>query len=197
MVVFRICDKEEIDKIFSSDDYFDFGTSGSYFIEKNEIRQLNYNKYDPSKKYLHFFKLKEGIEHCEPLKGRYVCIYNIPDDILKQSRGRGIYKNLHIMADRLDLDEYAIESAKLNKSYLIRIELLTQTIDYRDKDFMFTDDTFKIVYDTPEAEELIKEYNKTELDEMIKNTVNNLKRFGLYAGDDDYYDKEDNKIIKR
>ena len=47
---------------------------------------------NPSSKYLLFFKLKEGIEHCKPLKGRYVCAYNISDNILRQSRG--IYREL-------------------------------------------------------------------------------------------------------
>ena len=55
MLVYRVCSRDEINKIFQNDSFSTIGPLGEDFIKYQEARDINNHKYDPQKRYLHFF----------------------------------------------------------------------------------------------------------------------------------------------
>ena len=74
MLVYRVCSKEEIDKLFQNRDIKDIGN----YCTKTDV---NNHEYEENSKYIHFFKEKSSIFHFL-LRERYICEYDIPDEIL-------------------------------------------------------------------------------------------------------------------
>lgn len=124
MLVYRICKKEEIEKLFKNHNIVDIGNCFS-------LTEVNNHQYEPNQKYLHFFKEKDSILHFL-LKDKYFCIYNIPENILKQYEGVGYYLDYFKFAIKIEVDEYAIISNKLNFDYLEKIYYIKEEIDLDD-----------------------------------------------------------------
>lgn len=124
MLVYRICKKEEIEKLFKNHNIEDIGNCFS-------LTEVNNHHYEPNQKYLHFFKDKDSILHFL-LKEKYLCIYDIPEDILKQYEGIGYYLDYFKFAIKIEVDEYAIRSNKLNFDYLEKIYYIKEEIDLDD-----------------------------------------------------------------
>lgn len=124
MLVYRVCRKEEILKLF---DKYDMNDIGNYF----SITEVNNHHYEPNQKYLHFFKDKDSILHFL-LKDKYLCIYDIPEDILKQYEGIGYYLDYFKFAVKIEVDEYAIKCHELSFDYLEKVYYINEEIDLDD-----------------------------------------------------------------
>lgn len=147
MEVFRICNKDEIDKINSIENLSCVGSFGSSFIKNNEIRNINNHSYVSSERYLHFFKSKGNILYWYPKKGRYVCTYDLPDNILNGNLRYGKYISVFNYERIVDIEEYAVLSKMIKKNYLIKIEVLNDDIDFCDDDYYSSlDDFLDVVY---------------------------------------------------
>ena len=69
--------------------------------------------------YFKFFQnLDTSISYLAIEEGTYVCKYDIPDSILKQSKGLGYYKDIHNYHSH-ETSEYAVESSKIKFDYLL------------------------------------------------------------------------------
>ena len=86
MLVYRICKKSELERIFEDTNFTSVGYNFPVF-------DLNIHNYTENSKYLHFFLKKESIFYLRTLKDRYICIYDIPEDILNRYDER-IYSRL-------------------------------------------------------------------------------------------------------
>lgn len=142
MEVYRICDKNEVDQIINSEDLSNIGSYGSEFIRYNCSRSISNHKYYEDERYLHFFKDKDSILYWFSNKGRYVCTYNIPDEILNGNLSYGKYCSVFSEGRIVDVAEYAIESKLIDKNYLEKVEILNDTIDICDDDYYESLDSF-------------------------------------------------------
>ena len=77
MLVYRICKKSELERIFEDNNFTNVGYNFP-------VSDLNTHNYTENSKYLHFFLKKESIFYLRTLKDRYICIYDIPEDILNR-----------------------------------------------------------------------------------------------------------------
>lgn len=84
MVVYRLCKDDEYFDIF---EYRDFSNLGGYFTPST----LNTHKYLEHTNYMHFFADKSSLFYLSLNQGKYVCIYDIPDEILVLGDGVGYY----------------------------------------------------------------------------------------------------------
>lgn len=124
MKVFRLCNKEEIDKINKCADFNLLGKS----YQEDSVK--NTHKYDREKRYMHFFKDEISVLFLSPRKGKFICEYDIPDDILKESEGYGNYADFVNFAKILRVPEYAIPSEKMKKEFLKRVYLIKEDLDF-------------------------------------------------------------------
>lgn len=125
MIVYRICKKEEIQEIFRDNS---FTNVGSYSCDSN----LNTHHYDKNNKYLHFFLNKDSIFYLRTLKDRYICVYDMPEDILEQYKGIGYYWDYINYKNLNEVIEYAVEISNIKMAYLKQIGYIKQDLDYED-----------------------------------------------------------------
>ena len=85
MVVYRLCNEKEYNEIINSKN---FNNVGKKFVSDNKLNTYN---YDNNKLYIHFFKNFESIFYLTTTKGYYICIYDIPNDILNENKSTGFY----------------------------------------------------------------------------------------------------------
>lgn len=123
MFVYRVCSYEEIEFIFKN---YDFSEVGNYFKESG----LNTHFYDANERYIHFFHDKEGIMN-RTLKNQYLCVYNIPDEILKDCDGIGYYSD-DCFETYIEVKEYAVKSSQIKFDYLIKVDRINAYIDLDD-----------------------------------------------------------------
>lgn len=128
MLIYRLCRQDEIDSILKKRSLTQVGSyPDNIYDNKKHTHQL-----DPIKKYLYFFPKKENILYLNTMKNRFICTYDIPDDILKKCEGFGLYYDL-ISFNRLEkIKEYAIDTQKLSIDYLIDVNVITKNIDFYD-----------------------------------------------------------------
>ncbi len=132
MKVYRVCDKEEIDKILNGTDFKDIGAPGiRYKKEPGEI-DLNTHIYDENEMYMHFFPDFKDLFYLNLEEGRYICLYDIPEEILNEGLGTGEYVDLFTYSIPRMVPEYCIKSRLLKFEYLKQIDLITHNIDYID-----------------------------------------------------------------
>lgn len=131
MLVYRICDKEEIDKLFENYNIEDIGFK---IVDKNYygVYKPNNHKYKNNKKYLHFFKDLENIFYLSTKKDRYICTYEIDDKILNKTKGIGKYLNFINYIHLIEVEEYAINIKLLDFNNLLKVDLIEEDIDYED-----------------------------------------------------------------
>ena len=177
MLVYRVCSQDEINRIFQNDDFSEIGCLGEDFIKYQKIRDINNHKYNPKELYLHFFDDIWSIIYWKAIKNNYICTYDIPEDILTNSFGIGKYLNPSSESDNCScVSEYAIESNKIKKEYLIRVELIINDIDFTDYDEYpdILDDYLEVIY---EREPKKYQYRIKQIsDEEIKQLLKELQR---------------------
>lgn len=128
MLVYRICSKHEIEQILNYNEFTAIGNYGLTYL--NDYK--NSHKYKLNKLYLHFFKNKDSIFYMDTSKDRFICTYDIPEDILKTGMGIGKYLDYFNFSHLLNVCEYAIESSLINFEYLLKIERINKYIDIED-----------------------------------------------------------------
>ncbi|MBQ3475520.1 MAG: hypothetical protein IJH20_05065 [Bacilli bacterium] len=140
MVVYRICKKEELDKIINGIPFSDIGRTCT-----NDSK-LNNHEYKPNIKYLHFYKDYGSIFYLNVTKDHYICTYDIPDEILAEYVGSGRYLDRVFMKKEEQVGEYAIPSSQIDSSYLQRIDKVIDYIDF--EDYLYEDykDNLETIY---------------------------------------------------
>lgn len=125
MLVYRICKKTEIEKIFIDNNFANVGYNFS-------ISNLNNHNYNENCKYLHFFPQKGFIFYLGTLKDRYICIYDIPEDILNRCKGIGYYWNFINYSTLNEVTEYAIENYAVDLEFLKQVGYIKKDIEFED-----------------------------------------------------------------
>ena len=161
MVVYRICKKEELDKIINGIPFSDIGRTCT-----NDSK-LNNHEYKPNIKYLHFYKDYGSIFYLNVTKDHYICTYDIPDEILAEYVGSGRYLDRVFMKKEEQVGEYAIPSSQIDSSYLQRIDKVIDYIDF--EDYLYED--YKDNLETIYKKERLKT-NVIFLDFDIRNSSN-------------------------
>lgn len=136
MLVYRICKELEIRKIFENDSLNDIGKA---FINNKKINNHN---YEPNKKYLHFFKEYSSVFYLNTESGYYICTFDIPEFILENNAGEGYYLDITNWRNKEKVTEYAIKTEELDFNYLIKIDKITEYIDY--EDYLYNEYTDKL-----------------------------------------------------
>ena len=132
MLVYRICDEDEIDSILGKHSFENVGGYGSRYIKRQKTKNINNHDYNENEKYLHFFKDKGSICYMSTNKGRYICVYDIPKAILNESYGIGKYWECFNFSYLEDVEEYAIKTKYLKFDYLVKVDRIYKYIDAED-----------------------------------------------------------------
>ncbi len=112
MLVYRVCSKEEVDFLLNGGDIsLVGGTSEKY--EKNN------HHYEENERYMHFFQKEGNVALVGQFPKDYICVYDIPDDVLLGGIGIG---NYIYFPNRLELTEYAIRSRDMLFEYLKQVK---------------------------------------------------------------------------
>lgn len=120
MRVYRVCEKSEIETLLKTNS---FESIGHQFKDND----LNTHKYENDEKYIHFVKDKDDILFFDTLKGRIICEYEIPDDILKESEGKAFYKDYLCSTGVTLITEYAVKTENLKLKYIKKIYLIKKS----------------------------------------------------------------------
>ena len=126
MVVYRLCNELEFQKILNTMSFNDIGSLCSY------NSKLNNHKYQANQKYLHFFKDYNSLFYLCLKPGSYICAYDIPDNLLEKYVGIGQYLDIIFMRKLENAIEYAIPNDEILFDYLKRIDKVSKYIDYED-----------------------------------------------------------------
>lgn len=130
MKVFRLCREEEIKQILNNQSCENVGS----YCSNSEKNSHNYNE---DVKYLHFFKKKSDLLYLNTFVGRYICIYDIPDEMLSKFYGYGNYRDYIRFVTLNKVEEFAVPSKLIKFDYLKSVSVITQNIDFED---FFEDD---------------------------------------------------------
>lgn len=126
MLVYRVCSEEEVKYILNNHKIKGVGLLKSY-------TGANTHNLEDNKRYIYFFIRKKDILYMDPLKGQYVCTYDIPDDILSKCRGIGYYQVYQNEERRLiEVEELAVKSELIDFLYLKKVVLLFKSLDNTD-----------------------------------------------------------------
>lgn len=136
MKVYRLCRKLEVEQILNNESFNEVGN----FCRNSE---RNSHNYDESIKYLHFFKQKTDLLYLNTLSGRFICTYDIPEELLSKHYGVGSYRDYIRFVYLNQVEEYAIPSRLLNFDYIQTIDEIVHDMDV--EDFYKEDSTKKCV----------------------------------------------------
>jgi len=124
MKVFRLCNKNEIELILNQKNFSNAGCECEICPSKNT------HKYIPKKKYLHFFEQEISLLYLFLKKSTFVCVYDIPENILNQTKGIGYYLNFINFTNLDEVTEYAIESEQVEFKYLKQVYAVKFDLDF-------------------------------------------------------------------
>ena len=126
MEVFRLCRQDEIKKILTQKSFANVGQT----CRNNP--ELNSHNYRANVKYLHFFKDKTDLLYLNTTAGRFICTYDIPEKLLKQTAGQGKYKDYIAFKTLCNVDEYAIPVNHLKFEHLQTVNQIIKDFDFED-----------------------------------------------------------------
>lgn len=126
MLVYRVCSNIELDKILSQKSFNGVGS-----MHENNLN--NNHDYIPNTFYMHFFPKKEDIFHLNNVLKRFICTYEIPDDLLVFYEGMGLYDDFTCHKEAY-IVEFAVPSELISMSFLRCVEALP--FDYNYLDFL-------------------------------------------------------------
>ena len=124
MLVYRVCSKSEITKFINNKSFNKTG-SNRYFNNEH-----NNHNYIPNTFYMHFFKNKEDIFYLSNTLKRFICTFDIDENILNKYQGIGKYINKSNLRKDDYVIEYAIPSNLINLINLKSIEVLPLNFNY-------------------------------------------------------------------
>ncbi len=125
MKVYRLCRRDEVEEIL---DNYSFDNVGNYCRNSEK----NSHIYDESIKYLHFFKQKTDLLYLNTLVGRFICVYDIPENLLSKYCGYGKYRDYIKFSKLVDVEEIAIPSQYIKFDFLENIFEITRNIEFED-----------------------------------------------------------------
>ena len=113
MILYRVCNDEEYKNIISN----------NYNIIGNVCKKtsINSHNYKDGHKYLHFFDNLSNIFYLDINEKKYLCIYEIPDDIAIKYKGYGLYCDYIRFKGLEKIDEFAIDMEELSIEYINKI----------------------------------------------------------------------------
>jgi len=156
VLVYRICSKQEIEQILNYNEFTAIGNYGLTYLNNNKNK--NNHMYKLDKLYLHFFKNKDSIFYMDTSEDRFICTYDIPEDILKTGMGMGQYPNYFNFNHLMNICEYAIESLLISFEYLLKVERIKEYIDI--EDYMYDNELSEFVQIVYQKTEKIIRYKK-------------------------------------
>lgn len=124
MRVYRLCNRDEAEYILKNRNFEKVGHKCKTDVSKNN------HHYGQDINYMHFFEKETSLLYLYPSKGKMICVYDIPDEILSSSIGRGLYLDFITFEDMQEVNEYAIESYKIKFEYLEKIYIINQDLDF-------------------------------------------------------------------
>ena len=131
MLVYRLCKVDEVNKLLDERNIESIGVPASVFINEQQTKNISSHEYNYHLSYLHFFKDLSSIFYFYT-EEKFLCTYDIPEEILNNHAGKGFYQN-YINYNRIEaVDEYAIPVSELSFQYLNKIDKITEFIDYDD-----------------------------------------------------------------
>ena len=139
MFVYRICSKQKIERILNYKEFTMIGNYGAIYLNDKK----NTHKYKLDKLYLHFFKNKDSIFYLDTSEDRFICTYDIPEDILETGMGIGKYLYYFNFSHLLNVCEYAIESSLISFDYLLKVERINKYVDI--EDYMYDNEISEFV----------------------------------------------------
>ena len=113
MQVFRLCKDKECELILKNRNFEDVGQ------EFHINSQKNTHQYLPNVKYMHFFENEISLLYLAGYKENYIFVYDIPDEILKSSKGQGFYLDFINFSSTSEATEYAIDTKQMKFAYMI------------------------------------------------------------------------------
>lgn len=137
MYIYRLCRKDEINKILTDRNFNNVGQCFQIDAKKNDF------KYAHDVKYLHFFKDASSLLHLNTSQGRFMCGYDIPDMILTKRAGVGQYRSFLNFKSLVSVPEFAVETDLMKFEYLKQVDKIIADIDYEDYLFDPTLESFK------------------------------------------------------
>lgn len=125
MKVFRLCREEEVKQILNSKSFENVGN----YCRNSERNSHNYNE---DVRYLHFFKNKSDLLYLNTLANRFICVYDIPKELLSSYYGHGKYRDYIRFVTLNKVEEFAIPAASIRFDYLNSIIKIIKDIDFED-----------------------------------------------------------------
>lgn len=122
MLVYRFLSEKELYKILNGD----VKNLGHKFIRK----KCNTHKYNPNKKYIHFFKSKNGIVKIQQMldkkdeEKKYICEFEIPMFVLLRGKGFGYYSPSGYDVDCTKLVEFRVSTDLFKTEWLKSYKLV-------------------------------------------------------------------------
>lgn len=124
MLIYRVCNKLEITNLINNRNFDKIG-SNNYFNNN-----YNNHNYLPNTFYMHFFKNKEDIFYLSNTLKRFICTFDIDENLLNKYQGIGKYINkINLRKDDYVI-EYAIPSNLISLVNLKSIEVLPLNFNY-------------------------------------------------------------------
>ncbi len=147
MQVYRLSNQSEVETILSSHSFLGLGK------EREKNPKLNNHNYQPSTRYMHFFKDFSSIFYLFPDEGKYICTYEFPEDILSGTMGEGKYLDYLFFRNLQTTHEYAIPEENIDFSHLRQISKINRELEIED---YIADKTLKslttTIYDASQSE---------------------------------------------
>lgn len=126
MQVYRLSNKAEVESILSTHSFEGLGK------ECERDPKLNNHNYQPSTRYMHFFKDFSSIFYLFPDESKYICTYDFPEDILSGTMGEGKYLDYLFFRNLQTTHEYAIPEESIDFSHLRQISRINRELEIED-----------------------------------------------------------------
>ncbi len=155
MIVYRLCRESEINELLN--------TKSTTNIGKEYIsnpKQNNHN-YKDNIKYLHFYKDYDSLFYLYLKPNRYICTYNIPDELLQKYQGTGFYLDRIFLEKLESTTEYAVPNNEISFSYLQKVDKIKEEIEFEDYICGGHHDSLETIYDTSQKQYAKKNTNQS------------------------------------
>lgn len=166
MKVYRLCSEKEAESVIKNRGFEGIGHRCQIDLKKNN------HSYKKEENYMHFFDDEISLLYLYPSKGKRICVYDIPEDILNSAIGTGFYLDFIELECLEQVTEYAVESRKMKFEYLERIYVVQKDLDF---DYVPNSDqlyaSLNLIYDVNLSKEKLEQIlgSKNVIEEIEAN----------------------------
>ncbi len=121
MLVYRICGEDEAIRVLNGDDFNHIGKPVKKFR----------GEYDFDN-YLPFFIAVYNMFYLKDLVGKFICAYDIPEEILAVSKDTECYQNFAHPHAVDNINQYLVNCDLLSHDYLVSMERIVEPITFVD-----------------------------------------------------------------